>query len=145
MKLKIFVLAIFLCGTYYLARPYLEYASAIQEETIQRFQIAKRSFQKFGFKGVAVSKKICPKCLEDAAYQVSIDFVCSENCIKFPFPPRFDYEIENQNVLTMGVTKKIYEIIAIGDSITKPQNSNIIQINGSNYQLLSADSTKWLQ
>jgi hypothetical protein len=148
MKLKVFVLAILLGGVFfYLARPYLKWAIAIQEDSRKRFQLAKKAVQKIGFKGVVVVKKICPKCHEDAVNQVSIDFLCSENCIMFPYPPRFgfDYEIENQKILTMGVPKHVYEIITIGDSITKPQNSNIIQINGANYQLLSEDSTKWLQ
>ncbi|WP_316751766.1 hypothetical protein [Pedobacter gandavensis] len=121
------------------------FAKGVKKDFQKLITQKKQLFVASSFNGIVYKKKKCEKCDSDK-FQIEINVVSFSPKLTTLgdklFPPFYSFNNENQ--LTMMVTKDLYESIKVGDLVLKEPGSYYLIVNSVNYELLSKEKYDWL-
>lgn len=120
------------------------YADSIRRDTIKKFEKSKSYMVNIAFEGQIIEKIYCEKCeLNKCTLKIRFCRISEKSgFIKILFPPY--YEFENDSILNIIVSKKLFEQVQTNDSIRKEKESFNIKVGTLDLQYLSKEKNKWL-
>lgn len=146
MKLiKSIITISFLIVLFFSSCDYVKYTKAIEKETIQRFNSNKNFMKNISFTGYVLDKKKCEDCQGINKYSIILHLVKLSEKPKISniqFNPY--YSFENDSILTISVSKDLYDKLILNEKILKQANSFNIVRNNQEFQYLSYNKGKWL-
>jgi hypothetical protein len=124
---------------------YVKYSKAIKEETITKFNTNKEFIQRISFSGYIIEKNIVYDCQNIYKYRVKLHLnklTETPNIGNIQFNPY--YSFENDSIVTISVSKDLYNNINVRSKLSKKNNSTDITIDNKLFKYLSNEKDKWL-
>ena len=119
------------------------YAKAVKKDTERIFKEKKTLIYSTAFKGIVKSKNKCEKCSINK-FVVNIGIREINQKVEFEdesYPP---YYLFKDDVLSLTVSQKVFEILSKGDTINKMSDSRFIESDNRQLEILNIEELLWL-
>lgn len=121
-----------------------QFGEGVQEDTKRIFTSNKNYIVNLSFEGIIVRKSICEKCNIN---RYSLELKINELSVKPDFG-KLQYHpyyfFDGDSLLTISVSKELYQNSFEQNIIRKNSNEFEIFVNNNKYQYLSKEEYKWL-
>jgi hypothetical protein len=140
--MKHLLLLLFTCLSFVVSSCIFKYGKAVMQEARVDASRFKENVYKSQFKGCVILKEYCEECRDKETnphtYSVKIQLINYSSHGEFWGSSYFDHN-KRDSVLTFVITKKIFDLISINDTITKEANRSHLLIKGRSFNWLSGN------
>jgi hypothetical protein len=121
------------------------YGNNVKHDSSEKLQKAKIVIRELGFKSVVINmadfkrNKIAPFRLYLKILKIGSPLSLSN----VKNPPYYSFDAYNPEYLELSVSREIYSVLNIGDTLIKASSSDSIRIGNMAYMLISPKSSSW--
>lgn len=121
-----------------------QFGEGVRNDTKRIFFTNKDYIYSLAFEGIVTNKEVCNNCnINKYNVRMTLSGLSKKPDISnIQYPPY--YMFEGDSILTISVTKDLFDLISENDKILKGEKEPELTINGKKESYLSKKKNKWL-
>lgn len=121
-----------------------QFREGVRNDTKRIFSTHKDYIYSLSFEGIVTKKEVCDNCnINKYNVRITVNELSKKPDISnIQYPPY--YMFESDSVLTISVTKDLFDLIKTNDKIIKKTKAFELTVNTKKELYLSKDENKWL-